>query len=308
MGTNQKDIENLYKGAGVSNDYDNDPIDSSYNTAITTFSAVKTLCYSKNLDLRGIRIGIQGLGKVGLNLLKLASEHGLKIVAGSTQHGALYSPKGLDVIKIFDLAKKHGDQFVRYYNCEQKIRLNEFFEKEMEIMCPCAGIYPINKGNIKQINAKIIVPGCNVAASKKIERQLYDRGITYLPGFVSNAGGVIGYVLRRKGIHRKERTEFLTRGIQSRVRNLIEKSKINKCSHAEIARSIARENQKKFAVLSQARMNGRLRMLTVHGKNFGIAQTVLIILWILIEGKYIFPNSVNKYLVKKIVFEYLFKG
>ncbi len=59
---------------------------------------IPRLCYFNKLDLREARLGIQGLGKVGLNLLQLASEHGIKLVAGSTQHGALYSPEGLDVI------------------------------------------------------------------------------------------------------------------------------------------------------------------------------------------------------------------
>jgi len=75
MGTTQDDIKHLFEGAGIKKVYDNDIIDSSYFTAISIFSALRALCLFNNLNLRGIRLGIQGLGKVGLKLLELASKH-----------------------------------------------------------------------------------------------------------------------------------------------------------------------------------------------------------------------------------------
>ncbi len=110
LGTNQNDIDHLLKGAVIiaENDTadDHDYIDSSHYTAVSVFAVLKSIATFNKINLKDTRIGIQGLGKVGLNLLQLASEHGIKLIAGSTQHGALYSPKGLDVNRIFDLAKK----------------------------------------------------------------------------------------------------------------------------------------------------------------------------------------------------------
>lgn len=152
--------------------YNHDYINSSYYTAISVFSVLKSIASFRKLEIKDTRIGIQGLGKVGFNLLHLATEHGMKLVAASTQHGALYSPEGLDVKEIFDLVKNHGDEFVCYYYRQQKIKPDEFFEIDMDIICPCVGIYPINNGDIGKIQAKIIVPCRNATATEKIEKQL----------------------------------------------------------------------------------------------------------------------------------------
>jgi glutamate dehydrogenase/leucine dehydrogenase len=309
MGTHKTDIEQLFNGAGMVIEVDQDPIDSSYYTAVSVFSALKAVTFFKEMELKEARLGIQGLGNVGLKLLQIASEHGIKLVAGSTQHGALYSPNGLDVKEIFDLAKKHGDKFVSYYDGAEKIGLKEFFEKDMDIMCPCAGIYPVNKGNIEQIKAKIIVSGCNVAATEKIEKQLYEGGITYLPGFVCNAGGVLGGILRRYGIEEKERSDFLGRGIQSKVRILLEQAKKSENSPAEIARNIVLKNHEKFTLESKARarMNGKLS-ISFRLKNHGVTEMLRTILWKLIQRELIVPNYMRKLLVKKLVFDRLFKS
>jgi glutamate dehydrogenase/leucine dehydrogenase len=311
LGTNQNDIDQFFKGAGIVDSYgvkdNHDYIDSSYYTAVSVFSVLRSIADFKNIKLKNIRIGIQGLGKVGLKLLQLASENGMKLVAGSTQHGALYSEKGLDVIKIFDLAKKYGDEFVNYYGKEQKIELDEFFEKDMDIMCPCAGIYPINEGNTDKIRAKIIIPGCNVAATETIEKQLYEREIMYVPGFVCNAGGVLGYTLKRIGLDQKERSPFLSQGIKSKVDYLLRESIKHKTAASDIARKIANQNQEKFILESKARMNGKLSVLTVRLKNYGIAEVLRTIVWKLCTNKIIQPYYIRKYVVKKIAFKRLFR-
>ena len=313
LGTYKDDIDHLFKGAGLVAEQDtvnnHDIIDSSYYTAVSVFSALKSIASFRNLELKDTRLGIQGLGKVGLKLLKLASEHGIKLVAGSTQHGALYSTEGLDISRIYDLSNKYGDEFVSYYNDEQKIELNEFFEKDMDIMCPCAGINPINNGNMNKIRTKIIVPGCNVAATEIIEKQLYKRGINYLPGFVCNAGGVLGYTLKRFGIEDSERTDFLSMGIQSKVSNLLEQAKKRVKSSTEAARSIVLKNHEKFTLESQARarMNGKLSF-SFRLKNHGASEMIQTLLCKLIERKIIAPNYIRKSLTKKIVFDRLFKN
>ncbi len=308
MGTTQKDIKHLFEGAGINKVYDNDVIDSSFFTAISIFSALKALCLFNDLNLKGMRLGIQGLGKVGLKLLEFATKHEMKLVAGSTQYGALYSTEGLDVNRMLDLSRKYGDKFVNYYDKNDKISLEEFFEKDMDVLCPCAGIYPINSKNIDRIMAKIIVSGCNVAATEKIEKQLYKKGIAYLPGYVCNAGGVLGYTLKKFGIESNERSSFLSQGIQNRVNYLLRQSEKLGQAPSYIARSIVRQNQEKFASESQARLKGRLSVLIVRWRNDGIAAILRTIFWKFGKHKPISSNYIRKHLARKIAFNQLFKN
>jgi glutamate dehydrogenase/leucine dehydrogenase len=303
IGTNQNDVHQLYKGAGMKQE--KDPLDSSYYTAISVISALKTMSSFTGMALNGARIGIQGLGRVGTHVLRFASDHGLKLVAVSTQRGALYEPNGLDVTKIFDLARKMGDDFVSHYNGAKQIPLEDFFEKDMDIMCPCAGIYPIHPGNVQKIKAKTIVVGCNVAAVNEVEKLLHKREITYLPGFVSNAGGVLGNVLKRVGIEDEERDDFLSRGIESRVVDIMTQAKRSGEPHADIAYSMASKNQEKFNLDSKLQISKNRNLSIKRLQSSRAARMLRTIVFYMFRHKLIFPNFVGNH-YKKIVFERLF--
>jgi glutamate dehydrogenase (NAD(P)+) len=305
MGTDRKDIEQIFKGAGINVKPDNEFIDSSYYTGVSVFAALKAAAAFKGIELKGARIGIQGLGKVGMNILRLAFDSGLKLVTVSTSKGALHACDGFDIKKIFNLVVKSGDDFVNQYQDAQKISLGEFFEKDMDIMCPCAGIYPIHEGNMEQIKAKIIVPGCNVPADKEVERWLYKNGIIYLPGFVCNAGGVLGFVLKGDGIEKENLSDFLSRGIQNRVKSLMAQAEQRGISQADVARKMAQKNQARFALESKAKMTGNLTLLIEIIRKYGTAEIFRIILARLHKRKIPTPNFVKNWFIKKY-FERLF--
>lgn len=299
MGTDPNDIEQIFKGAGINRNPDNEFIDSSYYTGISVFAALKAVAAFKSIELKGARIGIQGLGKVGMNILRLAFDSGLKLVTVSTRKGALHASNGFDVKKIFDLVKKNGDNFVNQYSDAQKISLEEFFEKDMDIMVPCAGIYPIHEGNMKKIKAKVIVPGCNVPANNEVERWLFNNGIIYLPGFVCNAGGVLGFVLKANSIAKEDRSDFLSRGIQSRVKSLMAQAEKKGKSQADVARSMAQNNQNKFTLESRAKMKGNLNLMIEIMRNSGTSEILRIILGRLYQRKVPSPNFVKNWFYKK---------
>jgi glutamate dehydrogenase/leucine dehydrogenase len=305
MGTDRNDIEQIFKGAGINRKPTNEIIDSSYYTGISVFATLKAVAAFKGIELRGARIGIQGLGKVGINILRLAFQSGLKLVAVSTCKGALYAADGFNIMKILDLVEKNGDDFVDQYQDAQKISLEEFFEKDMDIMCPCAGIYPIHRGNVEKIKAKFIVPGCNVPADKEVERWLFKKGIVFLPGFVCNAGGVLGFVLKYNDIKRGERGDFLSRGIQQRVWDLMRLSEKSGEAPADVARSMAKNNQNKFALESKAKMKGKLNLLLAIIRNSGYTEILRRFLTRLFWRGVYMPSFVKKWYINKF-FEHLF--
>lgn len=308
MGTRQEDIAQLFRGAGIIKNMKRDGIDSGYYTAISVFSALQAVASVHGIELYGARIGIQGLGKVGMNVLRLVVDHGLDPVAVSTRMGALYSPDGLDSEQIFNLAERFGDDFISNYQGARQIQLEEFFEQDMDILCPCADRHPIHPGNMEKVKARVVIPGCNVAATSEVEWGLYKRGIIYLPGFVCNSGGVLGHILKEYGIEEEERSAFLRRGIQSRVTQLLNQANKSGRSPADMARSIARQNQEKFVRESKARPDGKLSRSVARFKTSGLKEILLAALWSFIQRKLPAPPYVRKWLVKKIVFERLFQG
>ena len=307
LGTTRNDINQLRKGAGLEKIKETAFLDSSFYTSVSIISALRAITAYTEMSLNGTRIGIQGLGKVGTNVLRLASEFGQNLVAVSTQSGALYEPSGLDIDQILNLVHKYDDDFVFYYPGAKQIRLEEFFEKDMDIMIPCAGIYPIHERNVQKIKAKIIVSGCNVAAVSEVEKVLHKRKIAYLPGFVSNAGGVLGSVLKDVGLEDGEIYEFINCGVESRVSEIMANAERNGGAYADIAHSMVIKNQEKFMLDLELPSNKKQNLLTKRMPITRAAKILRKVVFYMFRHSIVFPNFVrNKY--KEMVFERLFKS
>jgi glutamate dehydrogenase/leucine dehydrogenase len=298
-------VENLLKGAGLVRK-NQGLLDSGFYTAVSVFSALKATSAILGVSVSDARIGIQGLGKVGLKLFRFAYEHGMKIVAVSTRAGGLYSPQGLDAEQIINLTGRYGDDFVPYYQGADHIQLEELFEQDMEILCPCAGMYPIHRDNIDKIRAKIIIPGCNVAAAPEIEERLFSKGILYLPGFVCNSGGVLCFLLSNYGFSEEEISSFLSRGIGRKLSALLIQAKKSDESPAVAAMNIVKKNQEGFIQESEARSSGRLNLARVRFRKSGATEMIRTLLWPFVQNSLSGSSSMRKRLAKKILFKRLF--
>lgn len=308
MGTFPGDIDWLFQGADVARRSQGNSLDSGYYTAVSVFSALQAISSVFGIPLSGARIGIEGLGKVGLRLFHLACEHGLKVVTVSTRIGALYSLHGLDPEQITDLARDYGDNLVSHYHGANLIQCEELFEQDLEILCPCAGLYPIHPGNIDKVRAKIIIPGCNVAAAPEVEERLYNRGIIYLPGFVSNSGGVLCYILSNYGFTEEEIGNFLSQGIRQKVSSLLVRAKKADEFPAATALKIVNENQEKFTCESEARLKGQLSLGVIRFRKSGPKEMIRTFFWPLVKDTLSEPPSLRRQLAKKILFERLFQS
>ncbi len=308
MGTYPRDIDNLLRGAGVLEKEQEEIEDSGLYTALSVFSALEAALSFLGIQLPGARMGVQGLGKVGRRLVQLASKAGLKIVAVSTSMGAVYSAQGLDGQRIVDLAQSKGDECVLDLEEGGFIELNELFEQDLDILCPCAGLHPIHRGNVDRIKAKVIVAGCNAAADTETEARLFARGITYLPGFVCNSGGVLCYLLSGYGLSEAEISRFLRDGIRRKVASLLARARDHGESPGASARRIVRRNQERFVSESQARAQGKMRTAVTRYRNAGTKEMMRTALWPLVRGSLSGPWSVRKRLAKAILFERLFHG
>jgi len=123
-------------------------------------------------DLKGVHVAVQGVGNVGLNLCGLLKAEGAEVTAcdvfagnldqATAQHGA----KAVDVDAIFDV--------------------------QADVFAPCAMGGVLNDDTIGRLNVKVIAGAANnQLATDKHGDMLQERGITYLPDYVANGGGLI---------------------------------------------------------------------------------------------------------------------
>ncbi len=131
--------------------------------------------------LAGRTIAIQGAGNVGRPLVKFLFEKKVKKIIVC------------DIYKenIETLKEEFGSRKLEAYTCE--INDMSIFEKECDILSPCATGAVINPVSIPKIKAKIICGAANnqLEDPERDGNVLHKKNITYIPDFLTNRMGIV---------------------------------------------------------------------------------------------------------------------
>ncbi|MEU5903680.1 Glu/Leu/Phe/Val dehydrogenase [Micromonospora sp. NPDC047527] len=125
-------------------------------------------------SLRGRRVGVAGLGKVGKHLIGHLLEDGAEVVAADVSSKALaWARTNHPQITLVDDA-------------------SALVAADIDVYAPCALGGALNDDTVPALRAKVVTGAANnQLAHPGIEKLLADRGILYTPDYVVNAGGVI---------------------------------------------------------------------------------------------------------------------
>jgi glutamate dehydrogenase (NAD(P)+) len=142
-------------------------------------------------SLAGARVSIQGFGAVGSAAARRFMELGARVVAVSSVHGALHDPDGLDVAELLRLREEVGDTAVERYPPGRSVALGVELLVDADILVPAALQDVIDERTAAALRARVVVEGANLPTCPAAQRILARRGVTVVPDFVANAGGVI---------------------------------------------------------------------------------------------------------------------
>lgn len=124
-------------------------------------------------DLNGLRVAIQGLGATGSDLARQLHDAGAELVVADVRDEAVREAVARYGAKAVDPGVIHA--------------------QDVDIFAPCAMGAVINDKTLPEIRAKAI---CGLANNQLAEPRhgaaLQARGITYVPDYVVNAGGMMG--------------------------------------------------------------------------------------------------------------------
>ena len=140
------------------------------------------------MDLRGLRIVIQGLGNVGAVMAQELHARGARIVALSDVTGGLADPRGLDVGGV--LAWVAGQRFLRGCPHGDEVGRQEVLEVPCDVLVPAALERQITAENAGRIECRLIAEAANGPTTPEADAILAGRGILVLPDVLVNAGGV----------------------------------------------------------------------------------------------------------------------
>lgn len=136
------------------------------------------------------RVVVQGFGAVGHATARRLDELGYTVVAVSTAAGAVHDPDGLDVAELLRLRAEHGDALVDHCG-GQHLAAGEELLLETGVLVPAAQQGVLDAGNAGDVRARLVVEGANLPTDAAAQQVLADRGVTVVPDFIANAGGII---------------------------------------------------------------------------------------------------------------------
>ena len=141
-----------------------------------------------NLNLKGLRVAVQGAGNVGSNAAKALHELGARIIAISDVAGGVYDESGIDPFKLF--AGMGPKDTVQSHHPGKKISNEELLKLECDVLIPSALGGVITERNAKDIKAKVVVEAANGPTTPEADQILEERRIVVVPDILANAGGV----------------------------------------------------------------------------------------------------------------------
>ncbi|MFF1285094.1 Leu/Phe/Val dehydrogenase [Streptomyces sp. NPDC058299] len=152
--------------------------DSSVLTAFGVYQGMRASAQHLWGDpsLRGRKVGVAGVGKVGHHLVRHLRDEGAEVVVTDVRADAVQRILG-----------QHSEGVTAVADTEELIRT-----EGLDIYAPCALGGALNDDSVAVLTAGVVCGAANnQLAHPGVEKDLADRGILYAPDYVVNAGGVI---------------------------------------------------------------------------------------------------------------------
>jgi leucine dehydrogenase len=185
-----------------------------------------------NDSLKDKKVIVQGIGHVGENLVRNLVKEGAKVSIIDLNQDSLKklsSETGATVLDTLD-----------------------FFDMDMDIYAPCALGATLNTANIERLRCSIVAGAANnqLADEAVHGKLLTEKGITYAPDFLINAGGLINVYSELTGYNR-ERALQQTQKIYDYTLEILRKAATEKIPSYLAAMRLA---EKRIADIGRVKM------------------------------------------------------
>lgn len=156
--------------------------DPSPWTALGAWAAIRSAV--RHVDgvatLDGVKVAVQGAGHVGANLASLLARDGADVIIAD-----------VDMIRAHRVAATVGGRAVDP---------DAIISTPCDVLAPCAVARVISAATLETLRCRIVAGAANdLLAEPELAGVLAERGITYVPDFIANAGGVVHIHALRSG-------------------------------------------------------------------------------------------------------------
>ena len=186
-------------------------------------------------DVSGRKVAIQGVGNVGFHLARYLHEAGARLVYSDINHR-----------NIKRALERFGGEVVEG---------DDVFNVDCDVLAPCAIGGIVNARTIGQIRAPIIGGGANnvLEDEESDSKLLGQKGITYAPDYVINAGGLMSVYAELRGWpHEKAMGD--AENVFNTVKRVLHKAQAEGVSTITASNRLAEERIEAVAKVSRLRV------------------------------------------------------
>ncbi len=208
--------------------------DSSVLTAYGVFCGMRAAAeavWGAGDVLAGRTVGVSGVGKVGRHLVGHLTDVGARVVIADVDERA--------VARVVD---EHPE--VRVARSTDAL-----VSDELDVYAPCALGHALTDRVVETLTARVVCGGANnQLAHPGIEKLLQERGITYAPDYLVNAGGLIQVADEFEGFD-FDRAQQRASGIYDTTRMVLERAASDGVPPAIAADSLAEQRMREVGRL-----------------------------------------------------------
>jgi glutamate dehydrogenase (NAD(P)+) len=250
MGIEATDVDEIYAGAKATNVVtwessdawviDGDP--AAYHlTGRGVVAAAKAALASIGRPTAGATFALEGFGQVGAGTARYLQDEDARVIAVSTLSGAIHDPHGLDIPRLLDLRREHGDDCVLRYGRGEVITCEQLFSLAADVLVPGARPRAIDAYKEAAVRARIVCPAGNLSVTEDGEERLHARGVVCVPDFIVNGGGIIACWVDIVGGGPREALDTVARMIARTTTSVLAEAKQRNRPPAATARMLMRD-------------------------------------------------------------------
>lgn len=146
--------------------------------------------------IKGAIVAVSGSGNVATYAVEKAQQMGAKVVTVSDSSGYIYDPEGIkiDIVKeIKEVRRGRISEYAELVPGSTYHKGKKVWEEKCDVALPCAIQYELDIEDAKKLieNGCIAVAeGANMPTTEAATALLQSKGVLFIPGKASNAGGV----------------------------------------------------------------------------------------------------------------------
>ena len=203
--------------------------DPSILTALGVYIGMQAALKKKLniISMKDLKVGVQGLGKVGYYLCNHLKDAGAEIYG-------------------YDIDKNKLNKAIEDFGLIP-ISNDELLSIDLDVFSPCALGAIINPASIKTLKCSVIAGAANNQLEKESRdsKLLLKKGIMYVPDYVINAGGLMNVANELQG-YNQEKARYQVKGIYYILMRIFDHAIANNISALEAANHLAERRISEF--------------------------------------------------------------